>query len=55
MRQKGDRLRHWVRRLHLWLGLGLGGLLILLGLTGSILAFYPEIDALLHPEIRIEG
>ncbi|MGD9472945.1 MAG: PepSY-associated TM helix domain-containing protein [Novosphingobium sp.] len=54
MRQKGDRLRHWVRRLHLWLGLGLGGLLVLLGLTGSILAFYPELDALLHPEIRPE-
>jgi len=55
MRQKGDRLRHWVRRLHLWLGLGLGGLLVLLGLTGSVLAFYPELDALLHPEIRVEG
>lgn len=55
MRQKGDRLRHWVRRFHLWLGLGLGGLLVLLGLTGSILAFYPELDALLHPEIRVEG
>lgn len=55
MRQKGDRLRYWVRKLHLWLGLGLGGLLVLLGLTGSILAFYPEIDALLHPEIRVEG
>lgn len=55
MRQKGDRLRHWVRKLHLWLGLGLGGLLVLLGLTGSILAFYPELDALLHPEIRVEG
>ena len=55
MRQKGDRLRRGVRMLHLWLGLGLGGLLVLLGLTGSILAFYPELDALLHPEIRVEG
>ncbi|WP_341714027.1 PepSY domain-containing protein, partial [Erythrobacter sp.] len=55
MRQKGDRLRHWVRRLHLWLGLSLGGLLALLGLTGSILAFYPELDAVLHPEIRAEA
>lgn len=55
MRQKGDRLRHWLRKLHLWLGLGVGGLLVLLGLTGSVLAFYPELDALLHPEIRAEG
>lgn len=55
MRQEGDRLRHWVRKLHLWLGLGLGGLFVLLGLTGSILAFYPELDALLHPEIRVEA
>jgi len=44
-----------VRRLHLWLGLGLGGLFALLGLTGSALAFYPEIDASLHPAIRVEG
>lgn len=55
MRQKGDRLRRAVRKLHLWLGLSLGGVLVLLGLTGSILAFYPEIDALLHSEIRVEG
>jgi len=52
MRSRADRLRHGVRRLHLWLGLGLGGLFALLGLTGSVLAFYPEIDALLHPGIR---
>lgn len=55
MRQQGDRLRRAVRKIHLWLGLGLGGLFVLLGLTGSILAFYPELDALLHPEIRMEG
>ncbi|WP_206598606.1 PepSY-associated TM helix domain-containing protein [Croceicoccus estronivorus] len=44
-----------MRKLHLWLGLGLGSVFVLLGLTGSILAFYPELDALLHPEIRVEG
>lgn len=48
---RGDRLRRSVRRLHLWLGLGLGGLFALLGLTGSVLVFYPQIDALLHPAI----
>lgn len=55
MRQRGDRLRRAVRRVHLWLGLTLGGLFVLLGLTGSVLVFYPELDALLHPEIRVEG
>ncbi len=55
MRQRGDRLRRAVRKAHLWLGLGLGGLFVLLGLTGSILVFYPELDALLHPEVRAEG
>lgn len=55
MRWTGDRLRRAVRKAHLWLGLGLGGLFVLLGLTGSILAFYPELDALMHPEIRAEG
>ena len=55
MRQQGDKLRRGVRKLHLWLGLGLGGLFVLLGLTGSVLVFYPELDALLHPEIRVEG
>lgn len=48
-------MRRAVRKLHLWLGFALGGLFVLLGLTGSVLAFYPEIDALLHPEIRVEG
>ncbi|MFM7028198.1 MAG: PepSY-associated TM helix domain-containing protein [Chakrabartia sp.] len=55
MRRAGSGLRQKVRLVHLWLGLGLGGLLVLLGLTGSALAFYPEIDALLHPEIRRES
>lgn len=55
MRTKRDRVRQAVRRSHLWLGLVLGGLFALLGLTGSVLAFYPELDVLLHPEIRVEG
>jgi len=55
MRQRGDALRRTVRRLHLWLGLTVGALLVLLGLTGSILAFYPELDALAHRQIRVEG
>ena len=39
MRQQGDRLRRAIRKLHLWLGLGLGGLLVLLGLTGSVIVY----------------
>lgn len=48
-------MRQLVRQVHLWLGLGLGGLFALLGLTGALLAFYPQVDALLHPEIRVES
>lgn len=55
MRQRGDALRRAVRRVHLWLGLSAGALLVLLGLTGSALVFYPELDAVLHPDLRIEG
>lgn len=49
-----SRLRLFVRWLHLWLGLGVGALFTLLGLTGSALVFYEDIDAWLHPEIRVE-
>lgn len=37
-----------IRRAHLWLGLSLGLLFVLLGLTGSALVFYVEIDAALN-------
>lgn len=43
------RIRPLVRRVHLWLGLSLGLLFALLGLTGSALVFYVEIDATLNP------
>lgn len=34
---------------HLWLGLALGGLLVMFGVTGSVLVFYTEVDRLLNP------
>jgi uncharacterized iron-regulated membrane protein len=43
-----SRGRILVRRLHLWLGLALGMLFALLGITGSALVFYVEIDAALN-------
>jgi uncharacterized iron-regulated membrane protein len=41
-----------LRRLHLWLGLSLGLVFALLGISGSALVFYVEIDAALHREVR---
>ncbi|MBX3342613.1 MAG: PepSY domain-containing protein [Nitrospira sp.] len=38
----------WVR-LHRWAGLAMAGLLIVVGLTGSLLAFYPELERVAHP------
>ena len=44
-----QRVRIAVRRIHVWLGLTVGLLFVLTGLTGSILVFYPTIDTVLHP------
>ncbi len=50
-----NRARQLFTRLHLWLGLGLGALMVLAGLTGSLLVFYVEIDGWLHPEQAAAG
>ncbi|RZM08056.1 MAG: hypothetical protein EOP67_72300, partial [Sphingomonas sp.] len=47
-RSAASRVRILVRRVHLWLGLSLGLLFAVLGLTGSALVFYTGIDAALH-------
>ena len=44
--------RRWLS-VHLYLGLGLGGLFALLGLSGSVLVFYLEVDGLLNPQISV--
>lgn len=44
-----NRCRKYIHWLHLHLGLWAGVLFVLLGITGSLLTFYPEIDLLLNP------
>lgn len=44
-------MRRHLLKVHLYLGLLLGGAFALLGLTGSFLVFYPEIDRGLNPEL----
>jgi uncharacterized iron-regulated membrane protein len=46
--------RSLLRRIHLWLGLALGLPFAVLAVTGSALVFYIELDAWLHPGIRVE-
>ncbi|GAB2180606.1 PepSY domain-containing protein [Denitratisoma sp. agr-D3] len=43
-----------VGAVHLWTGLALGLLFALMGLTGSLLVFYPELDLLLNPSLRAD-
>lgn len=44
------RRKRWLR-VHLWLGLSLGLFLAIIGLTGSILVFWQEIDEALNPQL----
>lgn len=46
------RWRERWRRVHLWLGLSLGTVFALLGLTGSLLVYYTELDAWLNPPLQ---
>lgn len=48
------QFRRIIYKAHLYVGLLLGLFFLLLSITGSILVFYPEIDLLLHPEIRVQ-
>lgn len=41
-----------MRRLHLWLGLFLGGLVLVSSLTGTALVYYTEIDDALVSDLR---
>jgi uncharacterized iron-regulated membrane protein len=44
-------LRHWLRKLHLWLGLSLGTAYALVALSGSVLAVQQPLLRWLHPEL----
>lgn len=47
-----SRRKLWLK-VHLWLGLTLGFLLSVYGITGSILVFYAEIDECLNPKMFV--
>ncbi|WP_179506737.1 MULTISPECIES: PepSY-associated TM helix domain-containing protein [unclassified Sphingomonas] len=44
-------LRHYWVTLHRWLGLTVGVLFCIAGLSGSVLVYYPEIDRSVNPEL----
>ena len=48
----GVALRRGLRALHGYLGLSLGLVFVLLGITGSGLVFYPDLDQLLNPALK---
>jgi uncharacterized iron-regulated membrane protein len=45
-----NRRKLWLK-VHLWLGLGLGLFLAIIGLTGSVLVFWHELDQVLNPSL----
>lgn len=44
MSKKKKNLKHWIGKIHLWLGLASGLFVCFLGITGCILAFQQEIE-----------
>ncbi|MEW1781232.1 PepSY-associated TM helix domain-containing protein [Arthrobacter sp. NPDC080086] len=44
-------LRTWALAAHRWLGLALVGFLVVAGLTGSMMAFYPQLNAITAPSL----
>jgi uncharacterized iron-regulated membrane protein len=50
IRHLKSQRRLWFQ-VHLWLGLSLGVILSVVGLTGSVLVFWMEIDEFLHPDL----
>ena len=48
-------MRRLLVKTHRYLGIALGIFYVFLGLTGSILTFYPEIDSFLNPQLNIRS
>ena len=46
------KIRKYLLRIHRWSGIALALLLVIAGITGSLLAFHHEIDALLNPDLH---
>lgn len=44
--------RHWSDIVHRWLGFTVGAVLVITGLTGTLLAFYVEIERTLYPHMQ---
>jgi uncharacterized iron-regulated membrane protein len=44
-------VRRLILKIHLWLALVTGVFMVVLGVTGCIIAFEPELDRLLHPHL----
>src|SRR4029079_2196670 len=49
--RKPRSLRIFVRTVHLWIALVAAAFVVMLGVTGSIMAFEPELDHLLHRDV----
>jgi uncharacterized iron-regulated membrane protein len=45
-------VRSWFDVVHRWLGFTCGAILIIAGLTGSLLSFYPEVERTLYPHMQ---
>ncbi len=50
LRRQANRRKLWLK-VHLYLGMSVGMMLVLIGLTGSILVFHHEIDEWLNPSL----
>ena len=46
-----SRLRHWLRTLHLWIGLSAGVAFAVFGISGTVLTYQPELLRWQHPEL----
>jgi uncharacterized iron-regulated membrane protein len=44
--------RRWADVIHRWLGFSVGAILVITGLTGSLLAFYVEIERTIYPHMQ---